>query len=77
MREVELFRWWVRAAGRKRAYLTRFLMDAETAQAQYPGARPEPTSRTIRLVPETDEERRAAHFLSQSAGQDSVKPPKR
>ena len=75
MKQVELFRWWVRAPGRKRAHLTDFLMDAATANAKYPGARPDPTSRTVRAVPESDAEQRAALFHHPSAGHDSVKPP--
>jgi hypothetical protein len=59
MKQVELFRWWVRAPGRKRAHLTDFLMDAATANAQYPGARPDPTSRVVRTVREGDSEQKA------------------
>ena len=74
MREVEYFRWWVRAPGRKRAHLTDFLMDAETAKTTYPGARPDPTSRTIRRVPEKAE--RTAQFDGHPAGLDGVNAPK-
>jgi hypothetical protein len=51
-------------------------MDAETAQQQYPGAQPEPTSRVVRDEPETEQERTAAMYLYQSAGHDSVQPPR-
>jgi hypothetical protein len=76
MKQVELFRWWVRAPGRKRAHLTDFLMDAAAANAEFPGARPDPTSRTVRNVPETDAEQSAASIHPASAGHDSVKPPR-
>lgn len=76
MKEVEYFQWWVTAPGRKNAYLTTFLMPAEQALAQYPGAKPEPSTRKVRQVPETDEERRDAMFRYQSAGHDAVKPPR-
>jgi hypothetical protein len=68
MKQVELYRWWVRGPGRKRAHLTNFLMDAKTAEATHPGARADPTSRTLRQVPETDAEAAAR----QSVGQDGV-----
>jgi hypothetical protein len=77
MREAEYFRWWVTAPGRRRPYLTSFVMDAKTAQQQYPGAKPEPTSRVVRDEPETEQERAAAMYHYQSAGHDSVKPPLR
>jgi hypothetical protein len=75
MRETEYFRWWVTAPGRRRPYLTSFVMDAKTAQEQYPGAKAESPSRIVRQEPETEEERTAAMYLYQSAGHDSVKPP--
>lgn len=75
MREVEYFRWWVTAPGRKRPYLTAYVMDAQTAQKQHPGARPEPSSRVARTEPETEQERAAAMYRYQSAGHDSVQPP--
>jgi hypothetical protein len=68
MQEVELFRWWVTAPGRRRPYLTSFLMDAATAQATYPGARPDPSTRIVRLVPNTEAERAEAHYHYPSAG---------
>lgn len=74
MRQVEYFRWWVTAPGRPRPYLTRFPMTAADA-ARYPGARPELSTREVRELPETDEERAASHYHYQSAGRDSVKPP--
>lgn len=76
MKEVEYFRWWVTAPGRRREYLTSFAMSAEEA-ARYPGARPEPATREVRRLPESDGEIRAAMFHYQSAGHDSVKPPPR
>jgi hypothetical protein len=75
MREVEYFRWWVRAPGRKRAHLTDFLMDAATASAKYPGARPDPTSRTIRRVPLAEADA-APHSSGQPAGGDGLEAPK-
>ena len=75
MREVEYFRWWVRAPGRKRAHLTDFLMDAATASARYPGARPDPTSRTIRRIPLPDDET-APHSSGQPAGLGGLDAPK-
>ena len=51
MKEVEYFRWWVVDARRKRPYLTDFLMNAEEAARHYPGARPEPATRELRMVP--------------------------
>jgi hypothetical protein len=75
VREVEFHRYWVSAPGRKRPYLTSFHMTAQAA-AKYQDARPEPSSRTVRQMPETEAERRAAMFDYQSAGRDSVKPPK-
>ena len=52
MKEVEYFRWWVVDARRKRPYLTDFLMNAEEAARHYPGARPEPATRELRMVPD-------------------------
>ena len=75
MREVEYFRWWVRAPGRKRAHLTDFLMDAETAKSTYPGARPDPTSRTIRRVPQQEADR-SAPFEGSSSRLDGGNAPK-
>lgn len=75
MLQVEYFRWWVTAPGRRRPYLTSFLMPAEQALATYPGARPEPSTREIRQVPDTEAERSTAMFQYQSAGHDAVKPP--
>jgi hypothetical protein len=73
MRRVEFFRWWVTAPGRKRPYLTSFPMDAQTAASQYPGARPEPTTREVRQVPETEAERDAHAPHRQSAGRDGTR----
>lgn len=75
MRQVEYFRWWITAPGRKKAYLTSFHMDAETAQQRHPAARPEPSTRVLREVPETPAEEAAALARYQSAGHDGVKPP--
>jgi hypothetical protein len=75
MRQVEYFRWWVTAPGRRRPYLTSFPMDAETAARQYPGAKPELATRQMRDLPETAEEQLTAMYRYQSAGHDSVKPP--
>lgn len=77
MRTVEYFRWWVTAPGRKRPYLTNFPMPADQALAQYPGAKPEPSTRELRQVPETDQEQRESMYRYQSAGHDSVKPPRK
>lgn len=76
MRLVEHFRWWVKAPGRKREHLTSFPMSAEEAQRIYPGARPEPSTLTVQELPETEAEERAALYRYQSAGHDSVKPPR-
>lgn len=75
MRTVEYHRYWVTAPGRKRPYLTSFPLSAEEA-VRYPGARPEPSTRQVRQEPETDEERGAAMYFYQSAGRDSVQPPR-
>jgi hypothetical protein len=50
MKEIEYFRWWVTVPRRKRPYLTDFLMNAEEAARHYPGARPEPATRELRVV---------------------------
>lgn len=52
-------------------------MDAETAKAQYLTARPDASYRDVRTLPETEEERRRAQVHYQSAGIDSVQPPRR
>jgi hypothetical protein len=75
MKQVEYFRWWVTAPGRRKPYLTAFPMDADTAAAQYPGAKPDPSTRQVRRVPDTDAEKLQAMMHYQSAGHDSVKPP--
>lgn len=77
MRTVEFHRYWVVSNGRKRPHLTSFPMDAETAAAHYPGAKPEPSTRIVRELPETDEERGRATVQYQSAGRDSVQPPRK
>lgn len=77
MRQVEYFRWWVTARAGQREYLTRHHMDAETAKAQYLTARPDASYRDVRTLPETEEERRRAQVHYQSAGIDSVQPPRR
>lgn len=77
MREVEYFRWWVTAPGRKRPYLTSFPMTAEDAAKCYTSARPEISTRELRSLPETAEERGTAMFHYQAAGHDSVRPPAR
>lgn len=46
-------------------------MTAEHAASQYPTARPEPSTRELREIPETDAERAALPL--QSAGHDGVK----
>lgn len=77
MRTVHYHRYWVTAPGRKREYLTGFHMSAEEAAKHYPaGARPEPSSLEVREEPETEEERMQMMYMVQSAGHDSVKPPK-
>jgi len=57
MRRVEFHRYWVALPGRKVAFLTDFVMDAETAERDYPGATPEASSRVVCEEPETEEER--------------------
>ena len=52
MKEVEYFRWWVTGSRRKRPYLTDFLMNAEEAARHYPGVKPEPATRELRMVPD-------------------------
>jgi thiamine pyrophosphate-dependent acetolactate synthase large subunit-like protein len=76
VKQVEYFRWWVTAPGRPRPYLTSFPMDAQEAAANYPGARPEPSTREVRQLPDTDAEQNEAMYQYQSAGHDSVKPPR-
>jgi hypothetical protein len=68
MREVELFRWWVTARKGQREYLTRYHLEEADARARYLSARPELSSRVVRQVPETDEERLAAIANYPSAG---------
>jgi hypothetical protein len=50
-------------------------MDAATASAKYPGARPDPTSRTIRRVPLTEADA-ATHSSGQPAGGEGLEAPK-
>lgn len=76
MRTVVLHRYLVTAPGRKRPYLTSFPMTAEDAERQYPGAKADPTTRIDRQVPETEEEHRRSIATYQSAGRDSVQPPR-
>ena len=57
MRQVECHRYWVTLPGRRLAFLTDFVMDAETAKRDYPGATPEASSRVVCEEPETEEER--------------------
>jgi hypothetical protein len=70
MRTVPYYRFWVTAPGRPRPYLTSFPMSEEDAAVRYPGARPEPTTREVRELPETEDERMALLYRSQSAGRD-------
>ena len=57
MRQVEFHRYWVRSSGLDTPSLTDFVMDAETAAREYPGATPEASSRVVWEEPETEEER--------------------
>ena len=57
MRQVEFHRYWVRSPGLDTPSLTDFVMDAETAAREYPGATPEASSRVVWEEPETEEER--------------------
>jgi hypothetical protein len=67
MRQVELHRYWIILPGRKFACLTDFVMDAETAQRQYPDAVADASSRVVCEEPETEEERTewmSPHFVA-------------
>jgi hypothetical protein len=68
MREEEVFRWWVTSRAGQREYLTRYLLDEATARKTYLTARPELSTRQVRQVPDTEEERREAQFKHPSAG---------
>jgi hypothetical protein len=68
MRDEEVFRWWVTVRPGQREYLTRYLLDESTARRTYLTARPEPSTRQVRQVPDTEEERRTAQFKHPSAG---------
>jgi hypothetical protein len=66
MKQVETFRWYLPNPNpRGKPYLSRWHMSAQDAAAR--GAlRPEPTSRIVREVPDTDDERRAAQIADAS-----------
>jgi hypothetical protein len=68
MRNEEVFRWWVTSRAGQREYLTRYLLDEVTARKTYLTARPELSTRQVRQVPVTDEEKLAARFKHPSAG---------
>jgi hypothetical protein len=59
MKRVEVFRWYLPNANpRGKPYLSRWHMNAEEAAAR--GAiRPEPSSRIVRDLPDTEDEKRA------------------
>jgi hypothetical protein len=68
MSEIEVFRWWVTSRAGQREYLTRYLLDEATAQRTYLTARPELSTRQVRQVPDTEEEKLAARYKHPSAG---------
>lgn len=77
MRTVEMFLWRVPASGHLKAYTTNYLLDAAEAADRYPGATPAPGTRVVRQMPETEQEMRKAQYGMQSAGHDSVQPPRK
>jgi hypothetical protein len=66
VKRVETFRWYLPArTERGKPYLSRWHMTAEDAAAR--GAlRPEPTSRIVRELPDTEDELRAAQISDAS-----------
>jgi hypothetical protein len=66
VKTVEVFRWYLPNANpRGKPYLSRWHMSAEDAAKQ--GAiRPEPSSRIVRELPESEEELRAAQVADAS-----------
>jgi hypothetical protein len=78
MRHTEEFRWKVPALGQRRSYLSTVHLTREEALKQYgPAATPDPATRRERVEPETEAERLNAMYHYQSAGHDSVKPPRK
>jgi hypothetical protein len=76
MRTVEFFKFRVTERGRQ--HDTRYLLTAEDAAARYPeGAVPIANTRVVRQVPETEAEIQRAQTNYQSAGHDSVQPPRK
>lgn len=57
MKEAEFFRWWVPSPwGGPKLHLTRYRMTVQEAQQRFPGCKADPTSREVRMLPETPEE---------------------
>lgn len=53
MKSVEFYRWFLPPDRmNKKPRLSSWKMSAQEAQARYPGATPEPTSREVREVPD-------------------------
>jgi hypothetical protein len=66
MKQVEVFRWYLPNPNpRGKPYLSRWHMTAVDA-AKHGAIRPEPTSRKMMEVPDSDEERRAAQMADAS-----------
>jgi hypothetical protein len=55
MRPVEFFRFYVVPLGGKKPSLTSYRMTLADAQARFPGCKPEPSSREVRMLPEPGE----------------------
>ena len=56
MKQVEFYQWWVPDLLTGQMRLTPQKMSVQDAQQCYPGYKPEPTSREVRLLPETPDE---------------------
>lgn len=80
MRRVEYHRYWLPprpgSGPRAKPYLSSWPMDAEAA-AKLGAIRPEPSTREVRELPETEAERARSMAHYQGAGRDGAKPPPR
>lgn len=56
MKPQELYRYWVTDPGKKKLRLTRYALTPEEAEKRYPGAKPDLSSKEVRMVPETEAE---------------------
>lgn len=76
MKTVEFHRYRVTERGRQ--HTTRYILTAEDAAARYPeGAVPIASTKVVREMPETEDEVRRSMVNYQSAGHDSVQPPRK